>query len=159
MKITARTVIPAVLVMVAGAAAACMAQKPDQVKPGLAREIITLPGARPGLPFSSGVKAGGVLYLSGVIGTDLKTNELASPDVAGQTRKCMEKLQEILNLAGMDLENAVNVTVYLKDLKDYDEMNKAYAAYFSKTPPARACVQVADLLRDAKVEISMIASE
>jgi 2-iminobutanoate/2-iminopropanoate deaminase len=159
MKISAWMVIPEVLVMVAAVAAACMAQKPEGAKPGLAKEIITLPGARPGLPFSSGVKVGNVLYLSGVIGTDLKTNELVSPDVAGQTRKCMEKLQQILNLAGMDLENAVNVTVYLKDLEDYDEMNKAYAAYFPKNPPARACVQVADLLRDARVEISMIASE
>ena len=58
----------------------------------------------------------------------------------------------------MDLGNAVSATVYLTDLKDYDEMNKAYGAYFLKDPPARACVQVANLVRGAKVEISMIAA-
>ncbi|MFO7979894.1 MAG: RidA family protein [Candidatus Aminicenantes bacterium] len=50
-------------------------------------------------------------------------------------------------------------TVYLADLEDYAEMNKAYSAFFPENPPARACVQVAGLVREAKVEISMIAAK
>ncbi len=60
-----------------------------------------------------------------------------------------------------DLEEvvAVKCTVYLADLEDYAEMNKAYSAFFPENPPARACVQVAGLVREAKVEISMIAAK
>ena len=123
-----------------------------------AKEIITLPGAKTsGLPFSSAVKFGNTMFLSGVIGTDLKTNELVSQDVGDQTCQCLEKLKSILIQGGMNLGDAVNATVYLTDLNDYDAMNKAYAAYFTDNPPARACVQVAKLVRGAKVEISMIA--
>ena len=57
------------------------------------KEIITLPGAKSsGLPFSSAVKVGNTMFLSGVIGTDLKTNELVSQDAGDQTRQCLEKL-------------------------------------------------------------------
>ena len=57
----------------------------------------------------------------------------------------------------MNLGDAVSATVYLTDLNDYDAMNKTYATYFPANPPARACVQIAKLVRGAKVEISMIA--
>ena len=122
------------------------------------KEIITLPGAKSsGLPFSSAVKVGNTMFLSGVIGTDLKTNELVSQDAGDQTRQCLEKLKSILIQGGMNLGDAVSATVYLTDLNDYDAMNKTYATYFPANPPARACVQVAKLVRGAKVEISMIA--
>lgn len=130
--------------------------KAGQVSYG--KEIITLPGAKSsGLPFSSAVKCGNTMFLSGVIGTDLKTNELVSQDVGDQTRQCLEKLNSILIQGGMNLGDAVNATVYLTDLNDYDAMNKAYATYFAANPPARACVQIAKLVKGAKVEISMIA--
>lgn len=59
----------------------------------------------------------------------------------------------------MDYNDVVSCTVYLTDLKDYTEMNKAYSSYFPEDPPARACVQVSGLVRGAKVEISMIAAK
>ena len=130
--------------------------KAGQVSSG--KEIITLPGVKSsGLPFSSAVKVGNTMFLSGVIGTDLKTNELVSQDAGDQTRQCLEKLKSILIQGGMNLGDAVNATVYLADLNDYDTMNKAYATYFTANPPARACVQIAKLVRGAKVEISIIA--
>lgn len=160
MKSSARTVIFAGVIAAALFVAVGLSQKSDSPKPVLSKEIITMPGAKPSaLPFSSGVKVGNFLFLSGVVGTDLKTNELISPDVGGQTRQCLEKLKQVMAQAGMDFRNAVSTTVYLTDLKDYDEMNKAYGAYFTKDPPARACVQVANLVRGAKVEISMIAAK
>ena len=158
MKSPARTIIFTVVIAAALIVSGGLSQKSDSAKPGLNKEILSMPGAKPSaLPFSSGVKVGDFLFLSGVVGTDLKTNELVSPDVGGQTRQCLEKFKQVMAQAGMDLGNAVSATVYLTDLKDYDEMNKAYGAYFLKDPPARACVQVANLVRSAKVEISMIA--
>ena len=116
-------------------------------------------GVPAGLPFSPAIKFGNFVFLSGILGTDLKTSELVSPDVGEQTKQCMERLGQVLRQGGMDFSDAVRCTVYLTDIKDYAEMNKAYAAYFPENPPARACVQVADLVRGAKVEISMIAAK
>ena len=126
--------------------------------PSPGKEIISLPGAKPsGRPFSSAVKVGNMMFVSGVIGSDVKTNQLISDDVADQTRLCLEKLKAVVTQGGMNLADAVNCTVYLADINDYDEMNKVYATFFPTDPPARACVQVAKLVRGAKVEISMIA--
>ncbi len=122
------------------------------------KEIISIPGAKStGLPFSSAVKVGNLMFVSGVVGTDVKTNILVSDDVADQTRVCLEKLKSVIAKGGMDLADAVNCTVYLTDINDYDAMNKVYGTYFPVNPPARACVQVAKLVRGAKVEISLIA--
>ncbi len=124
------------------------------------KEIISLPGAKStGLPFSSAVKVGNMMFVSGVVGTDVKTNTLVSDDVADQTRVCLEKLKSVVAKGGMDLSDAVNCTVYLSDINDYDAMNKVYGTYFPADPPARACVQVAKLVRGAKVEISLIATK
>jgi 2-iminobutanoate/2-iminopropanoate deaminase len=122
------------------------------------KEVVSFPGALPSkAPFSTAIRAGDYVFLSGVIGTDLKTNELVSPDVSGQTRQCLEKLKSVLGQAHMDLSDVVNATVYLSDLDDYDAMNKVYSLYFPASPPARACVQVGKLVRGARVEIAMMA--
>ena len=124
------------------------------------KEVVTLPGVKlSSLPFSPAVKFGSLLFLSGTIGMDPKTNALVSPNVGDQTKQCLEILGQVLHQAGMDFEDAVRCTVYLTDLNDYIEMNKAYAAFFPKDPPSRACVEVAGLVRGAKVEISMIAAK
>ncbi len=124
----------------------------------LKKEVITLPGAPPSdLPYSPGIKVGNMLFLSGVIGSDPKTGELVSDDVGEQTKACMERLEIVLEQAGMDFSDVVRGTVFLADINDYAAMNKVYGSYFKKDPPARACVQIAKLVRDAKVEISMIA--
>jgi 2-iminobutanoate/2-iminopropanoate deaminase len=124
------------------------------------KEIIKAPlGVPAGLPFSTAVKFGNFMFLSGLIGTDLKTSELVSPNVGEQTKQCLETLGLILSQAEMDYSDVVSCTVYLIDLKDYSEMNKAYSAYFPKDPPARTCVQAVKLVREAKVELSFIAAK
>jgi 2-iminobutanoate/2-iminopropanoate deaminase len=124
------------------------------------KEIIQMPtGVPAGLPFSTAVKFGNFMFLSGLIGTDLKTSELVSSDVGEQTKQCLETLGLILRQSQMDYSDVVTCTVYLTDLKDYGEMNKAYSAYFPKDPPARTCVQVAKLVREAKVELTLIAAK
>lgn len=124
------------------------------------KEIIKAPlGVPAGLPFSTAVKFGNFMFLSGLIGTDLKTSELVSPDMGEQTKQCLETLGLILRQAEMDYSDVVSCTVYLTDLEDYSEMNKAYSAYFPKDPPARTCVQAVKLVREAKVELSFIAAK
>jgi len=124
------------------------------------KEIIEAPlGVPAGLPFSTAVKFGNFVFLSGIIGTDLKTSELVSPDVGEQTKQCLETLGLILRQAKMDYCDVVSCTVYLTDLDDYVEMNKAYSPYFPKDPPARTCVQVGELVRGAKVELTLIAAK
>ena len=135
-------------------------QTHEQDQAGVKKEVIKASlGVPAGLPFSPAVKFGNFLFLSGILGTDLKTNELVSPDVGEQTKQCMEILGLVLRQAKMDYSDVVSCTVYLADLDDYSEMNKAYSPYFPKDPPARTCVQVAKLVRGAKVELSFIAAK
>jgi 2-iminobutanoate/2-iminopropanoate deaminase len=108
------------------------------------------------LPFSPARQAGPTLYVSGQVartaaGTDVRDS------VAAETKQVMENIGKILRENGYSFDDVVNVTVYLKDLADYQEMNKAYAAYFPKGFPARATVGGVDLVFDFRVEISCIA--
>jgi 2-iminobutanoate/2-iminopropanoate deaminase len=137
-----------------------LSQTQEHDQAAVKKEIIQAAlGVPPGLPFSTAVKFGNFVFLSGILGTDLKTSELVSPDVGEQTKQCMETLGLILRQAKMDYSDVVSCTVYLTDLNDYSEMNKAYSAYFPKDPPARTCVQVTKLVRGAKVELSFIAAK
>jgi 2-iminobutanoate/2-iminopropanoate deaminase len=137
-----------------------LSQTQEHDQEAVKKEVIQAAlGVPAGLPFSTAVKFGNFVFLSGILGTDLKTSELVSPDVGEQTKQCMETLGLILRQAKLDYSDVVSCTVYLTDLNDYSEMNKAYSAYFPKDPPARTCVQVAKLVRGAKVELSFIAAK
>jgi 2-iminobutanoate/2-iminopropanoate deaminase len=78
--------------------------------------------------------------------------------VKEQTQQCLKNLNAVLEAAGTSLAQAVKVTVFLKDMKRASEMNEAYAKFFSEAPPARACVEVSNLPKNALVEIDAIAA-
>lgn len=108
------------------------------------------------LPFSPARKAGGFLYVSGQIA--LPPQGATSFTVADETKIIMEKIAAILKEHGYTFDEVVRATVYLKDIKDYSEMNAAYAPFFNApTFPARACVGGQELVRECRVEISCIA--
>lgn len=109
-----------------------------------------------GLPFSSAVKAGNTLYLSGQIPVRADGTPVTG-SVADETRQVMNNLGATLTEYGYAFDDVVNVTVYLKDMKDYAEMNSAYAPYFSDGFPARACVGGLQIAFGASLEISCIA--
>ena len=134
----------------------CQASGSDQ--DAVKKEVIEIPGVE-GLPFSPAIRFGNMVFLSGVVGVDMKTGELVSPDVGEQTKQCLETLGLVLRQANLNYTDVLSVTVYLTDLKDFAAMNKAYISYFPDDPPARATVQVSGLVRGAKVEISMIAAK
>lgn len=117
----------------------------------LAQEI-----GSPALPFSPARQAGNTLYLSGQIGRTPEGADVRD-SVAAETRQTMENLGAVLTEHGYTWSDVVSVTVYLKDLADYAEMNKAYSEFFNGVYPARACVGGVEIVFDHRVEISAIA--
>jgi 2-iminobutanoate/2-iminopropanoate deaminase len=121
------------------------------------REIIETEGApRLPLPFSQAVKLGNLIFVSGQGPIDPKTHEVKG-DIKAQTERMLENIKAIIEAAGTDLLNVVSTTVYLTDLKNFDDMNEVYRKYFPKDPPPRATVQ-AGLLRKMLVEMQCIAA-
>ena len=108
-------------------------------------------------PFSQAVRAGSTLYLSGQLAIDPASGELVKGGIEAQTRQVLENLKAVLGAAGYSLENVVSCQVFLEDLDDFAAMNRVYATYFPKEPPARATVEVAELARHAAIEISAVA--
>src|SRR5438067_12023189 len=121
------------------------------------RQVLHGPGEVRGLPFSSAVRVGNMLYLSGQIGNVPGTRQLADTGIAGQTRQTLENIKAVLASAGSSLERAVKCTVFLTDIKDYAAMNTVYATYFPKDPPARSTVAGSGLALGARVEIECLA--
>lgn len=102
--------------------------------------------------------AQGTAYCSGQIPLDPATGTLLQGTIQDMTRRCMDNLNAVLQAAGTDLAHVVKVNVYLADMDDYAAMNEIYASYFTEHPaPARACVQVGRLPRDARIEIDCVA--
>src|SRR5438128_8918695 len=122
------------------------------------RQVLHGPGEVRGLPFSSAVRVGNMLYLSGQIGNVPGTRQLADTGIAGQTKQVLENVKGVLAAAGSSLERVVKCTVFLADIKDYAAMNAVYATYFSKDPPARSTVAGSGLALGARVEIECLAT-
>ena len=122
------------------------------------KQVIQMPGALPGLPFSSAVRVGNVLYLSGQIGNLPGTRQLADTGVAKQTQQTLENIKAVLTHAGSSMERVFKCTVYLVNIADFAKMNEVYATYFPKDPPARSTVAGSGLALGAKVEIECLAT-
>ena len=125
------------------------------MKPGVS--VIHGPGEVQGLPFSSAVRVGDLLFLSGQIGNVPGTRQLADGGIAGQTRQVLENIKAVLVFAGSSLDRVVKCTVFLADIQDFAAMNAVYATYFPNDPPARSTVAAKGLAGGARVEIECIA--
>ena len=119
------------------------------------RKTINLAPAR-GLPFSDGVIAGNTLYIAGQEGTD-EASKLAPGGIGPETKATFENIEKVLKAAGFEMKDIVSVTVYLADIHDFAEMNKVYKSVMPDPKPARATIQAAALVNDARVEIAAIA--
>lgn len=108
-------------------------------------------------PYSQAVRKGDLLFVSGQLGIDPKTGELPA-SVEEQARQSLKNLLAILDAAGAKPRDVVKTTVFLASMDDFAAVNEIYAAVFSEEPPARSCVQVAKLPKDAKVEIEAIVA-
>ncbi len=108
-------------------------------------------------PYSPAVKIGRFLFVSGQIALD-STGMLKNESIEVETRQVLNNLNYILQSAGYDSSHAVSATVYLKNMNDYQKMNLIYGGYFQEDNyPARVAVEVANLPRQANVEIALIA--
>ena len=108
-------------------------------------------------PYSQGVQAGNMVFVSGQLPIVPATGELLNENIGEQTKQCLNNIMAILAEAGCTLTDVVKTTIFLKDMADFAEVNAAYALFFVENPPARACVQVAKLPKDADIEIEVIA--
>jgi 2-iminobutanoate/2-iminopropanoate deaminase len=108
-------------------------------------------------PYSVGVWAGDLLYLSGQTPLDPATGQLVTGDVGVQTHRCFDNLEGALKDAGLTMDHVIKCNVYLTDMANFPAMNGAYEKRFTKPYPARTTVAVKGLPRDAQVEIELVA--
>ena len=108
-------------------------------------------------PYSQGISAENIAFVSGQLPIDPATGEFAGNDIASQTRQSLKNVQAILAENGMTMADVTKTTVILADLAEFAEMNQVYAEFFAEPFPARAAFEVAALPKNAKVEIEAIA--
>ncbi|ETO32703.1 hypothetical protein RFI_04413 [Reticulomyxa filosa] len=118
----------------------------------------------PVAPYSHGIKANGMLFISGQLGVNPETKALVNDKLEDQTKQALQNLKIVVTEAGGNVGNIVKTTLLLVDIKDFKAVNEIYAQFFKENAansplPARACFAVKDLPLGAKVEIEAIAVE
>src|SRR5215470_2945559 len=123
-------------------------------------EFLVVPNAPPPPPtaaYSHAVRAGDLLFVTGQLGVDPRSNALVPGGAAAQTRQVMQNLETVLAGAGTSLARVVMVRIYLVDFADYPAVNAVYASYFEPGRlPARTTVGVTALALGGAVEIDLI---
>lgn len=110
-------------------------------------------------PYSQAVITGNILYTSGQIAIDPKTNELVTGNIEDETKMVMENLGAILKEAGLNFGHVVKTSIFVSDMNNFSKINEVYGTYFDPdTAPARETVEVANLPKFVNVEISAIAA-
>jgi len=110
-------------------------------------------------PYSQGIEAGGFIFLSGQIALDKVTGEMSTGDVAEQTKIVLLNITALLSEAGSDLSKVIKTTIFITDMKEFAKVNEAYGTFFKENCPARSCVEVSALPKNALVEIEVIAQK
>jgi 2-iminobutanoate/2-iminopropanoate deaminase len=107
-------------------------------------------------PYSQAIRAGGLIFTAGQVGSDPATGELAD-GVAGQAERALRNLEAILDAAGTSLDRVTKTTIFLTDVSAFATVNEVYARHFSPPYPARSTVGVKELPKGALVEIEAVA--
>jgi reactive intermediate/imine deaminase len=124
----------------------------------MAKHMIHTPSAPAALgTYSQGIRAGGTLYLSGQIGLDPQTGNLA-PSVEAQIEQAFSNLSAVATAAGATLDDAVKLTLFLTDLAHFAKVNEIMARHFREPFPARSTVQVSALPKGAAFEVEAIVA-
>ena len=110
-------------------------------------------------PYSQGIAAGSLRFVSGQLGMNPQTGELVGQDLASQARQALENLKQIVKAGGCELSQVAAVDVFLTDMGKFAEFNAIYETYFSAHRPARAVIEVSALPKGACVEIKCIVCE
>src|SRR5579863_8992588 len=121
------------------------------------KQIIRTPEAPGSTLFSQAVKIGATLYVSGIVGIDPKTNQMAGSTIQEQTRQALLNCESILRAGGAKLEHVVDVQVLLARPSDFVGLNETYAKFFPTDPPARAVAKLGVELPNVLVSIKVTA--
>ncbi len=125
----------------------------------VAREVVNVEGAPEAKgPYSHAVKAGNLMFVSGQIPVDPANGELIQGGAADETKQVMENLKTVIEGAGGRMTEVVKTTCYLANMDDFQVFNTVYAEFFSKDPPARACIQAGKLPLGVKVEVEAVVA-
>jgi len=108
-------------------------------------------------PYSQAIRAGHFLFISGQIPINPATGELMKVDIQEQTRQVLENIRGVLESQHLGMEDVVKVTIFLKDLGKFNQMNEVYGSTFPISPPARSTVEVSGLPKNADLEMEAIA--
>src|SRR5689334_10270253 len=108
-------------------------------------------------PYSQAIATGDLIYTSGQIALDPKTQQMVAGDIRAQIEQVMENLAAVLQAAGVGFANVIKATIFVVDLNDFAIVNEIYGRRFPKDPPARTTVQVAALPKGARVEGELTA--
>lgn len=108
-------------------------------------------------PYSQAIQAGNLIFLSGQLPIDPATGELMKGDIGKQTRQVLDNLKAVLESQGLGMEDVVKVTIFLREMDNFSSVNEVYGTYFPSSPPARSAIGVANLPRNAEVEMEAIA--
>ncbi len=119
------------------------------------RKAINLSPTR-GLPFSDAILAGNTLYIAGQEGTD-DSDKLVAGGIGPETKAALANIEKVAKAAGFEVKDIVSVTVYLADIHEFGDMNSVYKGFMPDPKPARATIQAAALVNNARVEIAAIA--
>jgi 2-iminobutanoate/2-iminopropanoate deaminase len=109
-------------------------------------------------PYSQGIVDGDTVYVSGQGPVDPESGDVVSEDIEAQTERVLENIAAVLEAAESSLDDVVKSTVFVRDMRYYDEINEVYGEYMTVPYPARSAVEVDDLPIDIGVEIEVVAS-
>jgi len=126
----------------------------------MSKKAIQIPNApAPVGPYSQAILSNNTLYVSGQIPLNPTTGQLEMETISIATKRVLDNIGALLQVANMGFEDVVKCSIFLKDMNDFAEMNTVYASYFQGIPPARETVEVAKLPLDVTIEISCIAQK
>ena len=123
---------------------------------GVERTLVRPKEFPAGRPFSPGLLVGDTLYISGMVGNDLKTGK-APEEFEAEVKQCLDNIGLVLREAGMSFDNAVSVQVYLTDITLFERMNSVYVTYFREPRPTRTTVGISKLAGPFRIEITVTA--
>lgn len=127
------------------------------------KEVISVPGVKkPDSPFNHVIRLGDMLFLTSQLSCDLKTGEIIPGTIESQTKKAIENIQFLLEKCGSGLDNILKSVIYMRDVSEFEKMNKVYREFFkSGQEPARVTIQAPSPIAgvDIEIEVTAVVSE
>lgn len=109
------------------------------------------------LPFSEAVRVGSMVYVSGQVPIDTETGQEVTGSIEAQTVQTLQNVVNVLEQAGASPDNIVKTTVYVRNIDDFELVNKVYRNFFDRPFPARTAVEIRDLSIEGDIEIDAVA--